>query len=84
MAHTSPIYITCGDEYALMDQASAQYMLTLIDGSLAYIREASPQYLQGLVTHHHDHDDHISYLEEPFHQAREALHRRMHKFGIAH
>ena len=44
MAHTSPIYVTCQDQYAVFDSASAQYMLTLIDGGLSYIRHRSPQH----------------------------------------
>jgi hypothetical protein len=84
MAHTSPVYLTCGEVYTLLDPASAQYMLTLIEGSLAYLREASPQYPPDRVTHHHGGPDHLEYLEEPFHQARQALHQRMHAMGIPH
>ena len=47
MAHTSPIYVACGDDWRLFDQNVAQYMLTLIDGSLTYIRELSPRDLPG-------------------------------------
>ena len=84
MAHTSPIYVTCQDKYAVFDNASAQYMLTLVEGGLSYIRHRSPQHPIEKTTYHHGLSDHIAYLEEPFNEAVEALHRRMHQFGIAH
>lgn len=84
LAHTSPIYVACGGDWQLFDPAAAQYMLTLIDGSLTYIRELSPRYSQGTVTHHHGEDDHQAYLERPFLEAQEAIHRRLHQLGIAH
>ena len=62
---------------------AAQYMLTLVDGCLTYIRNTAPLYTQD-TTHHHGEEDHAAYLERPFLEAREALHRRMHQFGIPH
>ena len=84
MAHTSPIYVACGGDWWLFDQETAQYMLTLIDGSLSYIRELSPRDQPGTVTHHHGEEDHEAYLERPFLEARTAIHRRMHELGLAH
>lgn len=84
MAHTSPVYVACGDDWRMFDPQTAQYMLTLIDGSLTYIRELSLQHRPGTVTHHHGEEDHLAYLERPFLQAREALHRRLHAAGIDH
>jgi hypothetical protein len=83
-AHTSPIYVACGGDWQLFSPATAQYMLTLIDGTLTYIRDHSPRYRPGTVTHHHGEADHQAYLERPFHQARAAIHRRMHELGLAH
>jgi hypothetical protein len=83
-AHTSPIYVAVGGEWWLFDSDTAQYMLTLIEGGLAYIRHTAPHHPRGAVTHHHGEDDHLAYLERPFHQAAEAIHRRMHELGIAH
>src|SRR6266700_3906939 len=83
MAHTSPIYVACGGDWWLFDQETAQYMLTLIDGSLSYIRELSPRDRPGTVTHHHGEEDHEAYLERPFLEARAAIHRRMHELGLA-
>jgi len=42
-AHTSPIYVACGDEWTIADPAGLQYMLTLVGGSLDYIRTLSPR-----------------------------------------
>ncbi|MBI2939019.1 MAG: CehA/McbA family metallohydrolase [Chloroflexi bacterium] len=84
MAHTSPVYVACGGDWWLFDHATAQYMLTLIDGSLTYIRELSTQYRPGTVTHHHGEEDHLAHLERPFQEARAAIHRRMHQQGLAH
>ena len=83
-AHTSPIYIACGGEWWMFDKDTAQYMLTLIDGNLTYIRETAALHTSGTVTHHHGENDHIAYLERPFLEARKAIHRRMHQLGIPH
>ena len=82
-AHTSPIYVAVGGEWRMFDPATAQYMLTLIDGDLTYIRDASAQHQPGNITHHHGEADHIAYLERPFHQAREAILKRMEDFGVS-
>ena len=75
-AHTSPIYVAVGGEWWLFDQDAAQYMLTLIDGGLAYIRQTAHHHPPGAVTHHHGQEDHLAYLERPFHEARVAIQRR--------
>ena len=82
-AHTSPVYVACGDDWSMFDEATAQYMLTLIEGDLAYIRESSGQHRHGDVTHHHGEDDHIAYLERPFQQARAAIYGRMQGTGTS-
>ena len=81
-AHTSPIYVACGGEWRMFDEATAQYMLTMIEGDLAYIREGSGQHKPGTVTHHHGEDDHIAYLERPFHEAIDAVRARMREAGV--
>jgi hypothetical protein len=83
-AHTSPIYVACDGDWEMFDEATARYMLTLIEGDLAYVREGSGQHKAGTVTHHHGEDDHIAYLERPFIEARAAIHQRMHKLGLSH
>jgi hypothetical protein len=74
-AHTSPVYVACGGEWALRDPATTQYMLTLIDGTLSYIRETAALHRHGNVTHHHGEADHLAYLERPFREALAAIER---------
>jgi len=83
-AHTSPVYLACGGDWRMFDPRVAQYMLTLIDGSLTYIRKHSRRHPTGQVTHHHGEADHQAYLERPFLEAQAALHKRLHEAGIAH
>lgn len=84
MAHTSPIYLSCGGAYDLFSADTAHYMLTLINGSIEYLRQRAHQWEPGTVTHHHHHDDHQEYLEGPFHEAAAILHRKLHERGIPH
>jgi hypothetical protein len=83
-AHSSPIYVAVGGPWSMFDPATAQYMLTLIDGSLAYMRNTAAIDPPDMVTHHHGEQDHLAFLEKPFHEAAAAIHRRMHALGIAH
>ncbi len=83
-AHTSPIYLACGGDWSLADPAGLNYMLTLVDGSLEYIRGLAPRRHPGTATHHHGEPDHEAFLERPFLEAREALHRRLHQRGLSH
>ena len=84
MAHTSPIYLACGGEWWMFDRDAAQYMLTLVDGCLNYVRHTSRQHAPGEIVHHHGLEDHKAYLEKPFLEAQQAIHRRLHKLGIPH
>jgi hypothetical protein len=59
-------------------------MLTLLEGSLTYIRTRSRQYRSGTVTHFHGEADHQAFLERPFHEALQAVHTRMHQQGLPH
>jgi hypothetical protein len=84
-AHTSPIYVAVGGPWHMFDAATVEYMLTLIDGSMQYIRHHSRRDShENVVTHHHTHRDHQEFLEGPFKEAAAALHRRMHELGIPH
>jgi hypothetical protein len=84
MAHTSPVYVAVGGPWQMFDPGTANYLLTLLNGGLGFVRERSIQSRPGTVTHHHGRDDHLSYLEEPFHEAIAAIHAKMHEFGIPH
>ena len=77
--HTSPVYVACGGEWWMYDNATAKYMLTLVDGGLAYIRDSAALHESGSVTHHHGEADHLAYLQRPFLEAREAIQRRMNR-----
>jgi hypothetical protein len=83
-AHTSPIYVAVGGPWDLFDPATAQYMLTLIEGSLAYIHHTAAHDPPGSATHHHGEEDHLAFLERPFQEATAAIHRRMHALGVEH
>jgi hypothetical protein len=81
-AHTSPIYVSVGGEWWMFSKDTAEYMLTLVDGGLNYVRDMAPQHPPGSVTHHHGQDDHLGYLERPFREAREAIRQRMRRAGL--
>jgi hypothetical protein len=83
-AHTSPIYLAVGGDWWMFDKDTAQYMLTLVEGGLSYIRHTAPLRDDDQTLHHHGMKDHVGYLEKPFHEAAEAIHRRMHQMGIPH
>ena len=84
MAHTSPVYLAVGGEWWMFDPGTANYLLTLLKGGIDYIHQRSAQWKPGTVTHHHHRDDHLKYLEEPFQQAINAIHLRMHQLNIPH
>ncbi len=76
-AHTSPIYVACGADWRKFDPAIGRYLVTLLEGSLAYIDARTAHRAAARVTHHHGEDDHRAYLERPFREAIDALRRRM-------
>ncbi len=63
----------------MFDRDGCEQMLTLVDMSLAYVREMALRRPPGTVTHHHLESDHEAYLERPFHEAREAIARRLER-----
>jgi hypothetical protein len=71
--------VTCAERYNVFSSATAEYMLSLIDGSLTYIQNMSPQYPQGRTSHHHGERDHIAHLSRPFEDARDLLLMRLSK-----
>jgi hypothetical protein len=77
MAHTSPVYVTVGEQWKMYSPETMQYMLTLLHGGLDYIRERSRQYLPGELTHQHHEASHLVYLERPFNEAIDAVLSRM-------
>lgn len=75
MAHTSPIYVAVSDDWWMSNPDTSQYMLTLLHGGLEYIRQRAVYHTHGSVTHHHGEENHQAYLERPFHEAIQAVHR---------
>src|SRR6185436_16951150 len=83
-AHTSPIYVSSGETWNYVDRSELEYLLTLVDGGLSFVRQTALHHPHGTVTHHHGEADHLAYLEGPFHEARDAIHRRLHALNIPH
>jgi hypothetical protein len=77
MAHSSPVYVACGGPWSMFDRSGLEYMTTLTELALSYIREMRLQEKSGTVTHRHGADDHQHYLEGPFRQALSILKERM-------
>jgi hypothetical protein len=75
-AHTSPVYVTTGDEWRRFDAGHGRSMQALVEGSLAYVRERSTQHRPG-VAHHHGEADHLAYLERPFLEALRLIRARL-------
>jgi hypothetical protein len=80
--HRSPIAV--GGESWLYDAQVAAYMLTLLEGSLAYIRTRSHQDQPHRITHAHNEADRQSFLERPFREALAAVYGRTHRQGVPH
>jgi hypothetical protein len=77
MAHTSPIYVALDDDWRMYSSETMSYMLTLLHGGIDYIQSRTRQYPSEMVTHQHDEDDHLAFLERPFREAIEAIEKRM-------
>ena len=60
----------------MFDAQVAAYMQTLLEGSLAHIRERTRHDDPQLITHHHGETDHMAFLERPFREALDAIKRR--------
>jgi hypothetical protein len=76
MAHTSPVYIACGGDWSMFDPEASAYMLSMIEGSLAYLHSRPRYHPPGTASHHHGEADHLAFLQRPFLQARTAIERR--------
>ncbi len=75
-AHTSPVYVACGEGWAPRDADTDRYMRALIEGSLAYVRRRARHASSPAILHRHGPDDHTAYLERPFLEALAALDAR--------
>jgi len=79
-AHTSPVYVTRGDEWSQFDAGHAATMLALIEGGLARVRRVASQRPDRRISHHHGEPDHRAFLERPF---LEALARVTERLDLA-
>jgi hypothetical protein len=75
-AHTSPVYIACGGDWAMTDPEGLRYMRTLVEGSREYVRHTAVRRSDLITTHHHGQADHLAWLERPFAEALRALDER--------
>ena len=77
-AHTSPIYVACGDEdWSMRDDRMYEYLLTRVDAARTYVRDVTARTRLGGGGHPHGEDDHLAFLERPFLEARERLLARL-------
>ena len=75
MAHTSPVYVETGEQ--IPGQAETdRYLLTLVEGGLAYVRTAQHD-PSGSVTYPHGEENHLAYLSKPFLEAQAVLTARI-------
>jgi hypothetical protein len=75
-AHTSPVYLACGGDWAMTDPEGIRYIRTLVEGAREYVRHTAVRRSDQLTTHHHGEADHLAWLERPFAEALRALDER--------
>jgi hypothetical protein len=75
-AHTSPVYVACGREWAMTDPDGLRYIRTLVEGARDYVRHTAVRRSDQFTTHHHGEADHLAWLERPFTEALRALEER--------
>jgi hypothetical protein len=78
MAHSSPIYVACGDNEYPVDRQALEYTIASVERGRSYVTELAPVELGNDVRHHHL-GDHRQYLRKPFEDAYEILMRRLNR-----
>jgi hypothetical protein len=76
-AHSSPVYVACGGDWAMTDTEGIRYIRTLVEGAREYVRHTAVRRSDQLTTHHHGEADHLAWLERPFTEALQALDERV-------
>jgi hypothetical protein len=76
MAHTSPVYIACGEQEHPADREALEQIQTLIDRARTYVEGRAAVSGGADVLHHHG-GGHREYLIRPFDQARTAIEHRL-------
>jgi hypothetical protein len=80
-AHTSPVYVACGDEgWSRVDPGWTRRMLVQIEGGITRLRSGR-RYPEDRITHHHEEADHQAFLERPFMEALERVRARLETTG---
>lgn len=80
MAHTSPVYVSCGAQRSPADREALEYIMTLIDRARSHIEDRVSSATSTEVLHHHG-GDHREFLIRPFDQARTAIEHRLRLTG---
>ncbi|WP_053202508.1 CehA/McbA family metallohydrolase [Jiangella muralis] len=75
MAHTSPVYVACG-ERTVTDRRALEDILTLIERGRSYVEHRAAAAAAEAAMHHHG-GDHRAFLVKPFDQARAAVQARL-------
>jgi hypothetical protein len=75
-AHTSPVYVACGGDWAMTDPEGIRYIRTIVEGARDYVRHTAARRPDQVTTHHHGEADHLAWLERPFDEALRALDER--------
>ena len=76
MAHSSPVYIACGERRHMADRVALEYAVQLVERGRSYATQFALTDLGADVRHHHG-GDHLSFLSAPFGEARAELDRRL-------
>jgi hypothetical protein len=76
-AHTSPVYLTTGSAWSRRDAPSLQYLLTLTEGTLEYVRTAAVRHDPGRRWHPRWTPGYSEFLERPLVEALDVISRRL-------
>jgi hypothetical protein len=76
MAHSSPVYISCGRGENMADRAALEYTRELVGRARSYVTAMASADTGPDVLHHHR-GDHRRFLIRPFEEADAALDRRL-------
>lgn len=76
MAHTSPVYLACGQNSNSANREALEHIRMLIDRARDYVEYRAATSVDATVLHHHG-GNHREYLIRPFDQARTAIDDRL-------
>jgi hypothetical protein len=75
VAHSSPVYVECGDQRYMTDMSQLDHIEQLIERGRSYITGLA-SWDSGSDVRHHHHHDHQAYLLRPFDEAKAAIARK--------